>query len=302
MEQKPPPPSPAQDKFAHLVVTPGQEELAAGRLSQENLSRAFEIMAQNGTLVLKDVLPVELVAAMRDEFFESYWKGGEETIERSSLRVGDKRFMVTLNVEGAFGDPRAYANSFCKPLLFWLLGENCVINGYGSVCTFPGSLNQHVHRDHPLLFLEQPGLSQSLPFYCITLVIPLVDIDLEIGTTALWPGTHLNCDTPYGQLKYSDAFRPELEAGSVYFMDYRLVHGGTPNRTDRERPIVYVIYSRPWFMDYVNYAMQRRFHISKEQYHKVPEEHRHLFLQALYLDGIYDIQELAELKSPRGRS
>jgi hypothetical protein len=36
-------------------------------------------------------------------------------------------------------------------------------------------------------------------------------------------------------------------------MDYRLSHWGTPNVGTRARPILYLVYTRPWFTDARNF-------------------------------------------------
>jgi len=63
-------------------------------------------------------------------------------------------------------------------------------------------------------------------------------------------------------------------------MDYKLRHYGVANRSDAVRPILYNIYSRPWFRDYKNYGKQTDLEISRKDYSRIPDEYKHLFLFA----------------------
>ena len=60
-------------------------------------------------------------------------------------------------------------------------------------------------------------------------------------------------------------------------MDYRLIHGGMLNDSETIRPILYLVYSRPWFRDGFNFTSQPAVQISKKQRKKVPERWQGLF-------------------------
>ena len=72
-------------------------------------------------------------------------------------------------------------------------------------------------------------------------------------------------------LDFSDAEKPVTKLGDAYMMDYRVIHGGLPNDSDTARPILYLVYSRPWFRDGFNFSSQPSVQISKKQRKKVPE-------------------------------
>lgn len=57
--------------------------------------------------------------------------------------------------------------------------------------------------------------------------------------------------------RYAAKFAPGARIGDCLLVDYRLLHGGTANRGNNLRSIVYLIYSRPWFGDYRNCKLQR---------------------------------------------
>jgi ectoine hydroxylase-related dioxygenase (phytanoyl-CoA dioxygenase family) len=184
--------------------------------------------------------------------------------------------MITVAIKPPFNNPQLYANPFFYPVLQQLLSANLVLYSFGSVCAFPGARDQHVHLDHPWFF-DSPALSGGMGPYAITVVIPLVDIDLTVGTTAIWEGSHRGGNPNLDMFSLPDAVFPSPRMGDVYLMDYRLVHGGTANNSRRARPIMYLVYSRHWFRDHVNYTKQPRISISPEEFAQVSEAQKPLF-------------------------
>jgi ectoine hydroxylase-related dioxygenase (phytanoyl-CoA dioxygenase family) len=108
--------------------------------------------------------------------------------------------------------------------------------------------------------------------------VPLIDLDRDtVGTTAVWPGTHRTTQR-HDSCTYETAVFPGPRAGSVYLMDYRLLHAGTANRSEGPRPILYLIYARPWFTDAENYSRQAKLSMTGARLAAVPELYRPLFL------------------------
>lgn len=261
----------------YLPIAPS--DLDGSGLTPEVRQRAVERFNQYGYLAMGDVFPRPLIEAMCAAFLERYATPGPEALAERNLLVGDRRVMVTVEVEGPFHDPLLYANPLVHPILSTLLEGDCVINGFGGVVAFPGGQGQRPHRDHDLLFGDVPASVEVAP-YAITMVVPLVDLAPAVGTTALWEGSHRKLETVGQILRSCPRVLPMMTAGSVYLMDYRLVHGGLPNRSAGPRPIMYIVYSRRWFRDMRNYSMQDPISISVEAYAQIPTEHRPLFFLA----------------------
>ena len=53
------------------------------------------------------------------------------------------------------------------------------------------------------------------------------------------------------------AIEPVVREGSCILWDFRLMHGGTPNRSALPRPLLYLTYCRPWFMEYMNFNAKK---------------------------------------------
>jgi len=260
-------------------------------VSPESIRAAAHQFRVHGTLMLENSFDRELVQELQDDFMQNYAMLEREEVERTCLPVGIERFMFTIRLQPPFMKPAVYAAQRVLPVVQELLGENCVLQSIGAVCAYPGSTTQHVHRDHPQLFVEAGGLNAFLPPFALHVVVPLVDLDESTGTTAVWPGSH-RIKTRAEEARWSKAQMEALEGatlpwpkmGDCYFMDFRLRHAGTPNLSDIPRPILYLVYSRLWFQDRKNFDMQSPLLITREEYGRIPEEYKHLFINAEPVD------------------
>jgi ectoine hydroxylase-related dioxygenase (phytanoyl-CoA dioxygenase family) len=92
------------------------------------------------------------------------------------------------------------------------------------------------------------------------------------GTTALWPGSYR--DETLALAEIGD--EPLVREGSCVLWDYRLRHGGTPNRSASPRPLLYMTYCRAWFVDHKNYQQQKPLRAPKRFLAELPEDLRRL--------------------------
>ncbi len=237
---------------------------------------------EHGALVLRDVFESELIKKVGNAFVEKYLSLSKSELVKRDALVGDRRYMISVDIKKPFNDPELFANSKLMPILEQLLSPHLRIASFGVVVAMPGAEDQAIHLDHPPLF-ENPEINDSLSPYAITVVVPLVKVTRQMGPTAIWPGTH-KCADRIEQLEslmrspdYSNAHMPETILGDAYMMDYRVIHGGLANNSDVPRPILYLVYSRPWFRDGFNFSSQPAVAISKKQRKKVPERWRGLF-------------------------
>jgi ectoine hydroxylase-related dioxygenase (phytanoyl-CoA dioxygenase family) len=115
----------------------------------------------------------------------------------------------------------------------------------------------------------------------LTLGVPLVDLTPETGTTAMYPGTHRALMRP-DEVAPDDAAHPLIPLGGAYLMDYRLIHGGTPNASPRARPLLYLVYARPWWLDVTNYLTDNlpALVVDDETLARVPPALGHLLARA----------------------
>jgi ectoine hydroxylase-related dioxygenase (phytanoyl-CoA dioxygenase family) len=262
-----------------------QNQLPSSQITQ----RAVNLFKQHGALWLERVFCPEAIEALRISFQKRFEKTSRSDLVKRDALVGDQRYMMTVDIKGKFNRPEVYANDRLMPLLKGLLSPNFRIASFGCVTALPGAEDQSIHLDHPPLFEATPHLTDEIPPYAVTMVVPLVDIDEEMGTTAIWEGSHRQAGDFNGERKfellerlmeepdYSAAAKPLPRQGDVYLMDYRVIHGGLANRSQIDRPILYVVYSRRWFRDGFNFSKQPSVSISAKQLKKVPKEYRGLF-------------------------
>jgi len=254
------------------------------QVDPDTIKKAAHLFRLHGTLMLENSFDPALVQNIQQDFMQQYASKSMEEVEKTCLRVGLGRYMHTIRLQQPYMDPAVYAAPLVLPVVRELLGDDCIMQSIGVVCAYPGSKIQHVHRDHPALFAEAGGLNAFFPPYALHVVVPLVDLDESTGTTALWEGSHrMKTQRETSQLnkeqldRLEGAVKPWPKMGDCYFMDFRLRHAGTPNISDKPRPILYLVYSRGWFQDRKNFEMQSPLLISRDEHTKIPSQFRHLF-------------------------
>ena len=230
-----------------------------------------ERFAAEGWLQISGNFDPGLIDEIRAEFERQFadlpTQGGNAGGYRE---VGDERLMFSLKLQGPLLDSRVYANPLLLMVLRQLLGGEILIDNFTCVVALAGAAEQELHQDHPPLFPQHPELLPILDAHAITVIVPLIDLSEETGTTKLFPGTHRG--TEIGQ-----AESPYIRRGDCFLMDYRLQHQGTANRSSGHRPVLYIVYARPWFTDSVNFRKQPRINMDVEDLQKIAPEHRLLF-------------------------
>lgn len=248
------------------------DEHARSCVRQDVLQQAVKQFRLHGCLFLDDVFPTKFMTRLRNAYQKRYARYFEEAHHLDALEVGQKRYMVTVAFRPPFTAPLLYAHPLVLPIIRAILGEDCVLGSLASVVSLPGAALQHLHRDGPALFPTMPN--ELLPCYALTMAIPLIEFNDVHGTTRMWPGTHLQIAEQPVNASFVD---PQVPVGSCFLMDYRILHQGTENRSQHVRPLLYLVYHRPWFKDYRNYKKQPFLIISKRQYQKIPECYRGMF-------------------------
>ena len=107
------------------------------------------------------------------------------------------------------------------------------------------------HADGPHLF----DADVQLPPHAMTVFFPLIDLTNDNGPTEFCHGSHVRGREYAGG--ESDAARatriPLARAGDAIIFDYRVWHRGTPNHSLVDRPVLYMVVARKWWLDSRNY-------------------------------------------------
>merc|ERR1712176_1529391 len=89
---------------------------------------------------------------------------------------------------------------------------------------------------------------------CLTVFVPLVNVSRanQLGSTEFWPGTHqgvVDLTSLLRECENSEGFTPDYHVGSALIFDYRLLHRGLPNEGDDKRPMLYMVWAKPWYQE-----------------------------------------------------
>jgi len=167
-----------------------------------------------------------------------------------------------------FNDDKVVSNAFIKPVVNSLLGDDAKLVYAGLILSFPGSSDQPWHRDGTALFTDAEfSLDQSLPPYALNVFIPLDDVTSDVGPTEFCVGSHYRKKAievmkhiENGNESSANIIGPLLKTGDALIYDYRVCHRGTQNLAKKKtRPMLYLMFSRPWFFEHINFGDEKLF-------------------------------------------
>jgi Phytanoyl-CoA dioxygenase (PhyH) len=256
-------------------ITRSEAEWNAGAFSSETLEKASHCLRADGTLILEDIINPALIREAREVFLQRYDRYLDGQKHDDALQVGERRPMITVDIEPPFDRRELIANPLLLSVLKAACEDDFVLGAYGVVCSLPTAPTQPIHQDGADLF-RQAALNRLLPIVAVTVGIPLVEMNEVNGTTALWPRSHR--DDTLATTEMAD--EPLVREGSCALWDYRLRHGGTPNRSAGPRPLLYMTYCRAWFVDHKNYRLQAPVRAPKRILANLPEDLRRLLVRA----------------------
>jgi Phytanoyl-CoA dioxygenase (PhyH) len=211
-------------------------------------------IAKTHTLILRRV--EQLLARVRTMLGRELGLGKDagyaELVQRSP-----GRYDMACEWGPPFSDAILVDHEGLMPAVRAILGGECRIILQGAVISLPNAPEQHWHIDGPHLFTDHP---HHLPAHCPNVFIPLIDITEENGPTQICPWSHVLTKSPTRTFKasadnlaaihYTDPpVNLTAAAGSIFLLDYRLLHRGLANRSLRPRPILYLVIARPWYRD-----------------------------------------------------
>ena len=259
-----------EDTLPRLVVS--NEEFRKRRLGKARAALAEKMLLEYGTLVLENVFDLPRITEWRDYFYQRYASYFDNRKHDDALRIGDRRFQVTMDIEGPFNTEDFIAHPLVMPLMKSWLDEKFVFGSATAAVSLPGSKEQWIHKDHPRIFSRR---SENLitPPAGVSLMTPLVDLHEGVGTTKVKKRSHL---VSLEKSRELPSLSPYLRAGSCFFMDHRLSHKGEPNESQDVRPIINSLYHRRWFRDSLNFQDQPPIRVSAQELKRMPENLRRL--------------------------
>src|SRR5262249_18694154 len=259
-----------------LRIVPSEAERATAELGRETIEQASRSFRVDGALIIENLVDPAVISEARQAFNEAYSHYLDGSEHTDAARVGDRRLMIAVALEAPFDNPQLFANPYLLSILSSELDDSFIIGAFGVVCSLPSAPTQHCHNDGGILF-PSSGFDRLLPAAAVTVGIPLLEMNEFHGTTALWLGSHRDDD----RVSKEQAIAPVVREGSCMLWDFRLFHGGTPNRGTVPRPLLYLTYCRPWFVDHLNFNTkanqnQKPLVVRKEFLSGLSEQHQRL--------------------------
>lgn len=245
------------------IVDVSEDERKSQELLPSTREAAHEAMIKHGCVLLRGCFEVDFINKLAETWHKNnpqdaaameaaaYKNLDDRPLSQHSIyRREAHRYEITMPMTGPFGDPALFANPLILSVLKESLGDRLQLCSFTSVVSFPGAVLQQIHRDYSILFGEdiQSVNPRDLPAHAISVSVPLLDVDMSMGPTVVWLGSHLwpsSCPIPFSIDSTSISFKK----GDCMMFDYRLFHAGGPNRSDQKRPIIYMVYGREWFYD-----------------------------------------------------
>ncbi len=265
------------------IVHVSAGETTAGELAPETAAAAHAAFGEHGCVLLRGMFPPAAIEAMHREYLAQYGAldmaamgiEAERPAPNRFFGVGGARCDITLRMTGGFAQPDVFANPRLLKFLGPLLGDDFHLTNFTTVVSHPGAPVQHIHRDLAHLFPD--GLGPNLPVYAVNAAVPLIDVDTRTGPTGVWLGSHR---WPHASARIENMTAAALQRGDCMLLDYRTLHAGLPNASRQIRPIVYMVYARPWFFDNSNHITRIPLDMPIETYNMLPAALRPLLIRA----------------------
>jgi ectoine hydroxylase-related dioxygenase (phytanoyl-CoA dioxygenase family) len=221
-------------------------DIQAGRLSPDTLKLAARELQDVGYVVLEQVLDrglVERVHKAYDPLFAAHIQKPEI---RARIDGGNMYVGMHLPFTTPFSEETVCANPMAVQVMEAAMGK-IVCGFYHSNTTLQGDEIQPIHIDMSSLLF--PGFPVALPPWLMVVNIPLIDFNLENGSTEVWPGTHLNTnsDDLLERSATLPSVRTNVRVGDLVVRDLRLWHRGMPNSKPAIRTMLAIVYNAPWF-------------------------------------------------------
>jgi ectoine hydroxylase-related dioxygenase (phytanoyl-CoA dioxygenase family) len=260
------------------------EEMAAGKLHEETIELAIQLIKVNGYVLFEEVLPrtqIKTLFKRYVEILEPYLEKHHEEVfnPKNGFNDGTNHIRLYLPFEQPFSAEEIIAHPFVTDVVDRILGDDCSMTYFATNTSMPGGKNpQPVHSDTSAKFGDRCTI--NLPITNLVVNFPLVDVNENNGPMEIWPGgTHLQPDSWYGSTAYSKSKLAEhmhgikvlMPAGSILIRDDRVWHRGTPNRSNQHRPNIALIYTSA-----INAPRTGSIQIPQETYDQLSERAKRL--------------------------
>lgn len=229
-----------------LRINPSADERAVGQLCASHLQSALHAMAQDGVVVLEQVIntaPLNLLKARMDQdsvellaFCDAH---GGNPRDRGHLQQGPPLY-------APFVPEALVASTFVTQVLQALLGDGAFCEFYNGNTNCPDSTFQQTHLDAAHADLNAQS---ATPTSAVVLNVVPQDVDERNGALEMWPGSHRQIVvTPVPESVVHErtvkvpSIRGVMRNGDALLRDSRLWHRGVPNYSREFRHMIGLVF------------------------------------------------------------
>lgn len=199
-----------------------------------------------GLSVFPGVVPAELLARLRLDIPKR-----EKACRLARLANGLDAGMegVAHHVVGGDDSLSAFLNAlYLREYIGAYFGGPYILNSYGAFNNIPSttySHGQNFHRD----VRTYSGSFRLM----LNMLVMVDDFTVENGATRFVAGTHRRPDRPSDDFLDSHAVHATGSAGTIILFDSNLWHSAAPNRTQGQRMVLTLTFTRPFFKQQMDY-------------------------------------------------
>lgn len=223
------------------------------RFTPDTIDAAGAALKRDGAVVIDDLVPAATIDRLRDAITRRHPEFADKALLTDFQDNGVARFIAPVAVTRSVIESGLLTHPALGALFAAALGEKWLFEAIGMLMAFPGAQAQNPHRDGPELFPETL-LGRVLPPFALTVVVPLVDVGLDNGPTAVQPGSHRYDEAS----EKAEAAVPHVPRGSSFIWTFSTRHWGLANRTTDPRPALYMTAARPFWIDHRNFGKTAR--------------------------------------------
>ena len=206
----------------------------------------------NGYTVFEQLIDEEKIDGILEAWGQV--RDADIKVQGENPSRGWGRYNVRVPFERPFVDPDIFEHPAVVAFCDRVLGPDYVWSHFDSNMPLPGTDYQNWHRDGP----ASPFPHLMTPAFTIGCKFPLVDTSEENGSFEVIPCTqYVHSDFYDGSLDdlmgHGDRTNPNfhpirlnLKKGSLWMHDGRVIHRGTPNRSEQPRDELCMGFCQPW--------------------------------------------------------
>jgi hypothetical protein len=238
------------------------------RYSDADLDRFVADLNRDGICVIPGVFDTAKIDAWHAAFEQLF---AERQARPGGLAPREQaRYYLTFPWVPPFADDDVWANPTILGVLNRVFPQEYVLVQLGADIPVRGSDFQETHRDYRPLFTD----AVVTPLYALAVNFPLVDVTEENGPLQHARGTHV-LPREVALQKVASGEMPleycPMKRGDVSIRTPLALHRGTPNRSDRPRPMVVMGYVMHWL-----HTPQVDLNVPRAYYEQLPAEQQKL--------------------------